>query len=87
MLAPISPNFNEEAKNVCSRSQRKFRTKKQKIDTEKYKRHCFGRKMANSVGYCYDGKFERNILIVGQMGCGKTTFVQNLEKNGMFGNI
>ena len=43
--------------------------------------------MANSVGYCYDGKFERNILIAGQMGCGKTTFVQNLEKNGMFGNI
>ena len=31
-----------------------------------------------SVEYTYDGKFEGNILIVGQAGCGKTTFVQNL---------
>ena len=52
----------------------------QKIDTKKYKRHCFGRKVASNVGYCYDGKFEGNILIVGQTGCGKTTFVQELKK-------
>ena len=36
--------------------------------------------MASNVGYCYDGKFEGNILIVGQTGCGKTTFVQELKK-------
>ena len=28
------------------------------------------------VEYSYDGKFEGNILIVGQTGCGKTTFVK-----------
>ena len=39
------------------------------------------------MSYFYDAKFEGNILIVGQTGCGKTTFVQNLEKNKMFGNI
>ena len=26
------------------------------------------------------GRFTDNILVVGQTGCGKTTFVQNLEK-------
>ena len=36
--------------------------------------------MDNDVGYFYDAKFEGNILIVGQLGCGKTTFVQNLAK-------
>ena len=35
--------------------------------------------------YSFDGKFERNILIVGRTGCGKTTFIQNLAKNKMFG--
>ena len=28
----------------------------------------------------YDGKFSENILVVGQTGCGKTIFVQNLGK-------
>ena len=28
-----------------------------------------------------------NILIVGRTGCGKTTFVQNLGKNKLFGDI
>ena len=32
-----------------------------------------------SAEYTYDGNFERNIPIVGQTGCGKTAFVQNLE--------
>ena len=36
--------------------------------------------------YLLDGKFEGNILIVGRTGCGKTTFIQNLGKNRMFGN-
>ena len=30
--------------------------------------------------YSYDGKFEGNILIVGQTGCGRTTFIQNIAK-------
>ena len=47
----------------------------------------------NSVGrmdeikYTYDRKFEGNILIVGGTGCGKTTFVQTLGKNKMFGDM
>ena len=36
--------------------------------------------------YSFDGKFEGNILIVGRTECGKTTFIQNLGKNRMFGN-
>ena len=43
--------------------------------------------MENDVGYFYDGKFKENILMVGQVGCGKTTFVQNLAKHKMFGDI
>ena len=39
------------------------------------------------VKYTYDGKFEGNILIVGRTGCGKTTFVQNLGKNKLFGDV
>ena len=36
--------------------------------------------------YTYDVKFERNVLIVGKTGCGKTTFIQKLAQNKMFGN-
>ena len=36
--------------------------------------------------YTYDGKFEGNILVVGRVGCGKTTFTQRLGKNKIFGN-
>ena len=36
--------------------------------------------------YTYDGKFDGNILIVGRTGCGKTTFIQKLGQNKMFGN-
>ena len=42
--------------------------------------------MAN-VKYCYDGKFEGNILIVGQTGCGKTTLNQSIAKNDLFRGI
>ena len=41
----------------------------------------------DEMNYAYNGKFEGNILIVGRMGCGKTTFVQNLGKNKLFGGI
>ena len=35
--------------------------------------------------YSYDGHFEGTIMVVGRTGCGKTTFIQNLDKNRMFG--
>ena len=40
----------------------------------------------DEVEYTYDGKFKENILIVGRTGCGRTTFVQNLGKNKLFGD-
>lgn len=39
------------------------------------------------VNYSYNGKFNGNVLIFGQTGCGKTTFIQNLAKNKMFRNL
>ena len=41
----------------------------------------------DEIKYTYDEKFKGNILIVGRTGCGKTTFVQNLGKNEMFGDM
>ena len=35
--------------------------------------------------YSYDGQFDGNIMIVGRTGCRKTTFIQNLGRNKMFG--
>ena len=43
--------------------------------------------MNNEIRYYYDAKFEGNILVVGRAGCGKTTCIQNLGKNKMFGEI
>ena len=43
--------------------------------------------MTVEINYIYNGEFEGNILVVGRTGCGKTTFVQNLAKNKMFGNL
>ena len=39
-----------------------------------------------SENYTYDTTFSDNILVVGQMGCGKTSFVQGLSKNKMLGD-
>ena len=36
--------------------------------------------------YTYEGKFEGNILVVVRTGCGKTTFIQKLGKNKLFGH-
>ena len=41
----------------------------------------------DEIEYSYDGQFEGNILVVGRTGCGKTTFVQNLGKSNLFGDI
>ena len=43
--------------------------------------------MDRELNYTYDAKFEGHILVVGRTGCGKTTFVQNLGKNRLFGDI
>ena len=37
--------------------------------------------------FMYDGTFNGNMLVVGQTRCGKTSFVQRLGKNKMFGGI
>ena len=35
----------------------------------------------------YDGQFSGNVLVVGKIGCGKTTFLKKLGINKFFGNI
>ena len=37
--------------------------------------------------FMYDGTFNGNMLVVGQTCCGKTSYVQRLGKNKMFGSI
>ena len=39
-----------------------------------------------SENFTYDATFSDNILVVGQTGCGKTSFVQSLGNSKMFGN-
>ena len=36
--------------------------------------------------YTYNGQFDGNILVVGRTGCGKTTFIEKLDKNKLFGS-
>ena len=36
--------------------------------------------------YTYDGQFNRNILVAGRTRCGKTTFIEKLGKNKLFGS-
>ena len=52
----------------------------------RYKKYYFKWIMA-TVEYTYDGIFEGNILVVGQIGCRKTTFIQKLAKNNLFGEL
>ena len=39
-----------------------------------------------SENFTYDATFSDNILVVGQTGCGKTSFVKSLGKYKMFGD-
>ena len=39
-----------------------------------------------SEKFQYDATFSDNILVVGQTGCEKTSFVQSLGSNKLFGN-
>ena len=57
-----------------------------KIVKEQYKEYNFIRSI-DKVDYRYDRKFEGNILIVRRTSCSKTTFVQNLDKNKLFGDV
>ena len=41
--------------------------------------------MAIIENFRYDATFSDNILVVGQTACGKTSFVQSLDKNKLFG--
>ena len=37
--------------------------------------------------FVYDGKFEENTLVVRRTDCGKTSFVQQLAVNNIFGEF
>ena len=37
--------------------------------------------------FMYEGAFNGNMLVVGQTRCGKTSFVQKLGRNKIFGSI
>ena len=39
-----------------------------------------------SENFQYDATFSDNIVVLGQTGCGKTSFVQSLVKNKIFGS-
>ena len=39
-----------------------------------------------SENFTYGTTFSDNILVVGQMGCGKTSFVKSLSKSKIFGD-
>ena len=81
---PLPSNFDTTSKNS------QYKTKKwlclsQWIIKKSTKDYTLRR--MNEIKSSFDGKFEGNILIVGRTRCGKTTFVQNLGKNKLFGNI
>ena len=42
--------------------------------------------MEISQHFQYDATFSDNILVLGQTGCGKTSFVQSLGKRKIFGS-
>ena len=43
--------------------------------------------MANPETNSYDGKLSGNILVLGCLGCGKMSLVQEIATNSMFGQL
>ena len=43
--------------------------------------------MQNKQKYLYDCKIETNILVIGKTGCQKTSFVQKMPLNNLFGDL
>ena len=58
----------------------------QNINFSQTSRSYFKWFMAMSEHFQYDRTFSNNVLVVGQTGCGKTSFVQILGKNKIFGD-
>ena len=77
---PFSKPFDISQKDNFNSHNRKIFQKNTKDKILKWKR-------TDELNYMYDAKFEGNILVVGRIGCGKTTFVQKLGKNRMFVDI
>ena len=69
-----------EPKIFCLDQKENFIHKLKKINTKKHEWYKFRGNMA-SIQYTYDGKYERNILIVDQTGCGKTKTCSKFGQN------
>ena len=52
----------------------------------KHKKLYFKRTVEMSQNFQYEATFTDNILMLGQTGCEKTSFVQSLDKNKIFGS-
>ena len=79
LFCTVIKNFN--INQICNFIQQN------KTILTKHKRYNFERWIVSEMNYSYDAKFEGNILKVGRTGFCKTTYVQSLGKNKMFGEI
>ena len=52
----------------------------------KQKKLYFKRFLEMTQNFHYEAAFTDNILVLGQKGCGKRSFFQNLDKNKIFGS-
>ena len=68
---------------ILMSSTQNFQYELKKMISNSKKKHTY----KNIHTYTYNGKFEGNILVVERIGCGKTTFVQNVGKKKLFGDI
>ena len=82
----VPSNFDTTSKNSQYETKNGFEPLNRAAIKKKHKRYYTLWNM-DETKYSYNGKFEGNILIVGRTGCGKTTFVQNLGSNRLFGEI
>ena len=72
--------------NSCKRCRHCFRYKNDIVLDHKLLNKMFAT-IKSYNNFKYDGTFNGSILVVGQTRCGKTSFVQKLGKNKMFGSI